>query len=73
MIANSSGANNASIFLIKQIERNPRFDRKQHWAGIGDIGQTYGILGRYWGHSAEIGDIEQILWILGTLVRNLSP
>ena len=45
MFTNSAGANNAGIFLIKHIERNPRFDCKQHWAGIGDIGQTYGILG----------------------------
>ena len=32
---------------LKHIERNPRFDRKGHWAEIGNIGQTYGTLGRY--------------------------
>ena len=28
------------------IRRNPRFDHQQHWAEFGDIGQTYGTLGR---------------------------
>ena len=32
----------------KHIGRNPRFDREQHWAEFGDIGQTYGTLGRHW-------------------------
>ena len=31
----------------KHIGRNPRFDREGHWAEIGNIGQTYGTLGRY--------------------------
>ena len=35
-------------FLYKHIGRNPRFDRKQRWAEIGNIGQTYGTLERHW-------------------------
>ena len=31
----------------EHIGRNPRFDREGHWAEIGNIGQTYGTLGRY--------------------------
>ena len=55
-------------FKKKHIGRNPRFDREQHWAEIGDIGQTYETLSRYWGHwglQEEFGDIGQILWKLG--------
>ena len=33
---------------LEHIERNPRFDREQHWAEIGNIEQTYGTLGRHW-------------------------
>ena len=67
MFTNSAGANNAGIFLIKHIERNPRFDRKQHWAKIWDIGQILGALCRNWGHWADFVDIGQKL---GTLGRN---
>ena len=34
-------------YVRKHIGRNPRFDREGHWAEIGNIGQTYGTLGRY--------------------------
>ena len=27
---------------MKHIGRNPRFDREEHWAEIGNIGQTMG-------------------------------
>ena len=42
--------------LTEHIGRNPRFDREQHWAEFGDIGQTFETLGRHW---ADIGDIGQ--------------
>ena len=53
----------------KHIGRNLRFDQEQHWAEIGDIGQTYGTLGRYCGHWVEIVNIMQKL---GTLGRHMG-
>ena len=35
------------VIEVKHIGRNPRFDREGHWAETGNIGQTYGTLGRY--------------------------
>ena len=43
-------------YVCTHFGRNPRFDREQHWAEIGDIWQTFGrhladigqMLGKYW-------------------------
>jgi hypothetical protein len=42
--------NFAQFSKIKHIGRNPRFDREQHWAEIGNIGQILRTLSRYKGH-----------------------
>ena len=59
-------------FIKKHIGRNPRFDREQHWAEFGVIGQTYGTLGRHW---AVIGKILGRHWadIGQVLGRHYSP
>ena len=57
--------------LKKNIGRNSRFDRELLWPEFGDIGQTYGTLGRHFRHR-KLGEEKILLLLLSQTMTRLS-